>query len=383
MSHESIPARPLSMICGKHLRRGYVLRRIMIRHAVFSLLLVSTACGQTVVSIDGDDFQINGQPTFAGRTWQGHRIEGLLPNSRMVQATFDDLNLETVQQWAYPDTKTWDAERNCNEFIAAMPEWKKHGLLAVTVNFQGGSPYGYSKSQPWENNAFNPDGTLREAYIRRMEKIITKADELGMAVILGYFYFGQDQRLADEQAVIAAVDNATNWVLDHGWRNVLIEINNEANVRYDHEILRPKRVHEMINRVKAATRNGHCLLVSTSFGGGGIPTPNVVAAADFLLIHGNGVKTPDAMRSFIATVKNARGARSIPIVVNEDDHFAFDQPDNNFIAATAQHVSWGFFDYRLRDEGFEQGYQSVPVNWGISSPRKKGFFDLLRQITQP
>ena len=355
----------------------------MIRHAVFSLVLISAACGQTVVSINGDDFQINGQPTFEGRTWQGHRIEGLLPNSRMVQATFDDLNRETVQQWAYPDTKTWDAERNCNEFVAAMPEWKKHGLLAVTVNFQGGSPYGYSKSQPWENNAFNPDGTLREAYTRHMEKIITKADELGMAIILGYFYFGQDQRLADEQAVIAAVDNATSWVLDHGWRNVLIEINNEANVRYDHEILRPKRVHEMINRVKAATLDGHRLLVSTSFGGGGVPTPNVVAAADFLLIHGNGVKTPDAMRSFIATVKNARGTRSIPIVVNEDDHFAFDQPDNNFSAATAQHVSWGFFDYRLKDEGFDQGYQSVPVNWAISSPRKKGFFDLLRQMTQP
>src|SRR5687767_9286271 len=47
---------------------------------------------KTVVSIHGDAFHINGQPTYAGRTWQGKRIEGLLLNSRMVQGIFDDLN---------------------------------------------------------------------------------------------------------------------------------------------------------------------------------------------------------------------------------------------------------------------------------------------------
>ena len=31
------------------------------------------------------------------------------------------------------------------------------------------------------------------------------------------------------------------------------------------------------------------------------------------------------------------------------------------------------FDYRMEGEGFDEGYQSVPVNWGISSERKKGF----------
>ena len=58
---------------------------------------------QTTVRIVGEDFQINNQPTYAGRMWNGHRIEGLLLNSRMVQATFDDLNPETAKRWAYPD----------------------------------------------------------------------------------------------------------------------------------------------------------------------------------------------------------------------------------------------------------------------------------------
>ena len=51
-----------------------------------------------------------------------------------------------------------------------------------------------------------------------------------MVAIVGYFYFGQDQRLADESAVIAATDEATRWLLDGGWRNVLVEVNNECNV---------------------------------------------------------------------------------------------------------------------------------------------------------
>jgi hypothetical protein len=35
----------------------------------------------------------------------------------------------------------------------------------------------------------------------------------------------------------------------------------------------------------------------------------------------------------------------------------------------------------MKDEGFDEGYQSVPVNWSISSDRKKGFFNKLEEIT--
>jgi hypothetical protein len=80
------------------------------------------AARHTTVSIAGEDFQINGHPTYAGRIWRGHRIEGLLLNARLVQGIFDDLNTNTVSRWAYPDTGRWDAERNTREFIAAMPE---------------------------------------------------------------------------------------------------------------------------------------------------------------------------------------------------------------------------------------------------------------------
>ena len=222
-----------------------------------------------------------------------------------------------------------------------MPEWRGKGLLAFTINLQGGSPQGYSKQQPWQNSAFTADGSLRPDYLARLQQIIQKADDLGMVVILGYFYFGQDERLENEQAVLKAVDTATGWVLDHGWRNVLIEINNEANVKYDHEVLWPARVHELVRRVQAITREGRRLLAGTSFGGGVVPVKGVIEASDFILIHGNGVSTAAKMTGFIQVVREAMGGAVKPVVMNEDDHFEFDQPENNFTAATREQTVQG------------------------------------------
>lgn len=103
---------------------------------------------RTEVAIAGEKFLVNGRPTYAGRVWQGVSIDGRLMNARMVQGVFDDLNPATRPRWSYPDGKPWDPDRNTREFIAAMPEWRRHGLIAFTLNLQGGSPEGYSKGQP-------------------------------------------------------------------------------------------------------------------------------------------------------------------------------------------------------------------------------------------
>src|SRR4051812_13556880 len=100
---------------------------------------------KTVVSIQGQAFHVNGKPTYAGVTYKGMKVEGLLMNSRMVQGIFDDANPETRKLWSYPDGQPWDPERNTREFLAAMPLWRRHGLIAFTINLQGGSPQGYSK----------------------------------------------------------------------------------------------------------------------------------------------------------------------------------------------------------------------------------------------
>jgi hypothetical protein len=334
------------------------------------------------VSISGEKFLLNGKPAYAGRTWDGVSIEGRLMNSRMVQGIFDDLNPETRSRWNYPDGGKWDPDRNTREFIAAMPEWKRHGLLAFTLNLQGGSPEGYSANQPWHNSAINADGSLRSDYMARAGRILHRANELGMVVILGIFYFGQDERVKDEAAVIRAVDATVDWILSRGDRHVLLEINNECNVKkYEHAILMPDRVHELIERARKREKNGRHLLVGTSYGGNRVPDDNVVKVSDFILLHGNGVKDPKRIGEMVQKTRELPSWRAMPILFNEDDHFDFEKPTNNFVAAVKAGASWGYFDYRMKDEGFVEGYQSVPVDWGIHSARKRGFFTKLKEIT--
>lgn len=356
--------------------------------------------GKTVVSIEGDAFHINGQPTYKGRSYRGWKIEGLLLNARLVQAIFDDLNPETRDMWRYPDGGAWDPDRNTDEFVRMMPTWREHGLIGICFNLQGGSPRGYSKEQPWHNSTFEADGTMRPAYLDRLTRVLDAADELGMVIMLGYFYFGQDQRLADEQAVCRACDNATDWLLERGYTNVIIEIANEINVpKYVQEIIMPPRGHELMNRVRqrssgrVANPAGR-LLVSNSFCGNVVPTDNVIEASDFVLLHGNGVADPNRkgehgsghgypprIRELVQQVRQSPAYRQQPIAFNEDDHFDFDEPDNNMLAAISEYAGWGYFDWRRGGEGFDEGYQSVPVNWGISSDRKRGFFNLLKEVT--
>jgi hypothetical protein len=181
--------------------------------------------GATRVGIDGEKFALNGVPTYPGRSYRDRSIEGLLLNARVVQAIFDDLNPATRGRWAYPDTGAWDPERNVGEFLEQLPTWRRYGLLGLTVNLQGGSPEGYSREQPWHNSAFEADGSLRPDYLGRLARVLDRADELGYVVILGLFYQGQDERLADEHAVVRAVDNAAEWVLGRGCTNVVLETN--------------------------------------------------------------------------------------------------------------------------------------------------------------
>lgn len=370
----------------------------------------------TQLSIEGERWLINGRPTYPGQNYRGWNVEGLLMNSRMTNAVFDDENPVTRGLFAYPDTGVWDADRNTNEFVAMLPVYRSHGVLAVTVNLQGGSPTGYYReamfrenmaergieveddvvwaglpgpaSQPWHNSALNSDGSLKRAFLDRTERIIAACDRLGMVVILGYFYFGQDERLVDESAVCRAVDDATRWVLSSGYGNVLIEINNEANIRrYEHQILQPHRVAELIDRAKSIEVDGRRLLVGTSYGGGRVPDDDVAGVSDYIMLHGNGVTEPSGIAEMVVATRALPSYSPKPILFTEDDHFDFDKPENNFLSALSEYASWGYFDPGDAAGGksefgdYRDGYQNVPVNWGLNTQRKRGFFGLLAEVT--
>ena len=333
-----------------------------------------------IVSIVGEDFHIDGSPTYPGREWRGHRIEGLLFNSRMVQATFDDENPETRTLWAYPDTGVYDAERNTTEFVAAMPSWRDAGLTAVTVCLQGGGAI-YTRPFPYNeyiNSAYDPRGSLKPAYMARLERILNRAAELKMAVILGLAYFGVDERYIESpDAVRAMVDALVDWLAERDYRHVLIEVANERT----HIRTRAGNVEalELMERMRARSSQAYgddlTLLCSTSLGGGGMHDEAHLRAMDFVLVHGNG-RSPEQHVEMIQGIRASEAwqEQPKPIVFNEA------HTDVSCLWACAeQHASWGYFDQGTNN--YRDGYQTPPVRWTINTEPKRRFFALLRQIT--
>jgi hypothetical protein len=325
---------------------------------------------RTIVAIKGTRFYINGAVTF-----RGTGAEGLLLNSRMVQASFDDENSSTAGRWRYPDDGRWSAARNTREFVDAVPSYAASGLNAVTINLQGGSPSGRADNmQQNVTSAFRSNGTLKPAWLRRVDRIIRVCATNRIVVIVGFFYFGQDQRLADDRAVTAAVDNATKWLVRQRYTNVLVEIDNEANLNYEHGILKPERVSELIRRVRVHSHGR--VKVSTSFAGGTIPPEAVIRESDFILLHGNG-QSADSIRQMVDRVVATQGyrARSKPIVFNEDSVNL-----SNLDAAIEKKVSWGYYDQGSGN--YIDGFQSPPVNWRINTSSKRAFFARIAALTR-
>src|SRR5262249_58115137 len=119
----------------------------------------------TVVGIDGQEFLVNGRPAYQGRSYDGMKVQGLLFNPRMVQGIFDD-----------------------------------------------------------QNSAFQTNGVLRPDYMSRLERILDRADELGMVAIVGFFYQAQERRMDDEQSVIRAADAAMDWLVAKRYKPLLVEM---------------------------------------------------------------------------------------------------------------------------------------------------------------
>jgi hypothetical protein len=325
------------------------------------------------ISIQGDKFLFDGQLTYSDFPGAKEEALGRLMNSRMVQATFEDENPETADFFRYPDGSPFDPNRQTSEFIAALPEYRRHGVIATTVNFQGGYPRYHVKLskddylQNWDNNAFTPNGRLKWAYAERMRRVVEAHDDLNMAVIVGYFYFGQNHKLADEAAVKKAVIEATEFLTGLNRGNVLIEINNECNIGYVHEILQPHRIHELIQLAQDVCERR--VLVSTSYGGGRVPDENVISTADFLLIHGNG-QDPAGIKRM---VEQTRAETGKPIVFNEDSVSI-----DNLRAAWEAGSSWGYYDQGRNN--YVDGFQSPPTNWSINTSEKKAFFTTVAEL---
>ncbi|MCL5271683.1 MAG: hypothetical protein M1457_14270 [bacterium] len=219
----------------------------------------------TEVAIDGTKFLINGRPTYAGRQWRGRGVEGLLFNSRMIQAIFDDECPQTRPLWNYPDTGAWDPDRNTDEFCAALPTYRGHGLLAVTVGMQGGGAiFRREVYDNYLNSAFRPDGSFKQPYLNRLRRVLTAADRAGMVVIVNYFYWKQVARIPKDSVLCGITERMTDWLLQTGYRNILVDVVNEASPGWGRPALAPDRAHVLLDTARSLTCEGRRLPVAVS-----------------------------------------------------------------------------------------------------------------------
>jgi CubicO group peptidase (beta-lactamase class C family) len=247
---------------------------------------------RTRISIEKERWLINGAVTY-----RDAKAEGLLMNVRMVNSVFEDAR-----------RPEFDAAANTEQFIKMIPDYVAHGVLAFTLNLQGGMP-GYEGAV---NSAFDPEGNLREGYLGRVRQVIEACDRHGAVVILGCFYQRQDQVLNDKAAVRTGVVNVAQWIKGCGFSNVVLEVANEfGHDGFDYEILKTSAGQvELIDLAK----NVHpALLVSTSGVRNGEVVKQIAAASDFLLVHFNGTKLSEILRRIKALREFGK-----PVVCNED-----------------------------------------------------------------
>jgi len=248
----------------------------------------------TRIAVKDGFWEINGKPTY-----EGADTEGLLMGVRMVNCTFNDRNTKT-------SPRGFDADKNTDAFLKKLPRYVSYGVNTIILNLQGGDP-GYAGSI---NSAFDPDGSLREADLRRVSRVIEACDKIGAVVILGYFSPAQDQVLRNEAAVKAAVSNASAWLKEKAYTNVLVQVAEEhTSKKYKHAMITSPEGCASLIKAARATNPG--ILVSASGAPNGRVANEVGDEASILLPRFN--STP-LDRFNLMVVKLAKRSKAIVCV---------------------------------------------------------------------
>lgn len=298
--------------------------------------------GFTSLETRGDSFYINGRMSYGEYTTAS--MHGTLMNARFIQGIFDD-RCDCTRFNRF--NKTFDPEQNTDDLIAALPEWYSYGLRAFTVGLQGGGPCFTMRNSTIDNNPYSEDGTkIDSAYLARLDRLITAADRIGMAVIVSCLYAGQMKRLKDDQACINAISAVARHLRDKHYTNVIIEPCNEYDIRTVHPVVCTDAGMRYL--LDVCKRESGGMLVGCS-GTGGFFCESTVKASDVILIHGNG-QSRNSLHRLIKRCRNANP--NAPIMVNEDS------PDiTNLDVCARDHASWGYYNNMTKQE--------PPTRWGV------------------
>ena len=145
-----------------------------------------------VVSVDGDSIRLNGRDV---------KIIGLRTSNALV------------------------SDAAANQLIDALDQYKKFGVNTISVFFMG-SRFGDVKG-------FRPDATIDADCARRMSRIIEAADQRGMIVIVGCFYWSTSKAKEElapwkQNDANTAIANTVRWLKQRDYRNVILDPDNEG-----------------------------------------------------------------------------------------------------------------------------------------------------------
>jgi hypothetical protein len=306
---------------------------------IFVLALLPSFLGATEITTgfllgpkyDYRAFYIRSHP---GEAWQKTyssaeyrpQARGKLMNLRLVQGLYHD-------EWL--TAKPFDPDANTNALIAALDFYKRHGVLMINVSLQGGQAgydhqiyglgrqngYRYGPQKGTHVSAFRPDGSLKPEWLGRLERLLTAADKRGMIVNLMYFYQGQDELFESTEAIHRAAREITDWLIAKKFRNVIIDIANEWDLRgdrWDFAAYIPDNILQLINETRDRFQKLHAdyaLPIGVSSDGRMNYAESFLDSVDVVLLHGNG-RTPQQKLQRTADLKNWPR----PILMTEDDN---------------------------------------------------------------
>lgn len=314
----------------------------------------------TLVSIKKDKVYFNDKIINPGSP-----AEGLLMNVRMVNSVFEDRGEESSKLPANFDPMT-----NTNKFISKIPEYIASGVNAFTICLQGGM----TAYEGAVNTAFNPDGSIREEYLQRVEMVIRACDSNNAAVILSCFYQRQHSHfsaLTGKESIKKAVENTVLWIKEKEFTNVLLEISNEYrhggfNNWTDGEWIRSEE--GQVELMKIAKTLHPTLLVSTSGMGDGRFQESLALAADFILIHFNTTSLEEYEKRIEEVKLYAK-----PVICNEDDKI-HELGANALATSVLNGVGWGFMHMRKN--------QHIPFEFDGTSDDPH-VYNMMKNITTP
>jgi len=221
---------------------------------------------------------------------------GKLMALRLAQGIFRD-------EWL--TERPFDPEANTRSLIEELDLYKRHGVLGLSVSLQGEDPAYQEqtagvtrldgavlgKSAGTLVSAFQPDGSLKNDWMERLETLLRAADERGLIVVVIYFYQGQDEVFEDQQAILNAARNATQWLIEKDFRNVIIDVADAWDVEmgdWDHGRFISRNVASLIQYVREQFNDAAYLLPIGASSGDGMSYPSSLAqVSDVVLLHGN------------------------------------------------------------------------------------------------